>query len=107
MVERSFFILALTSYDTFGSLLQCTVHAVCAGRRESGGGPSLGKGRHSLLNLGLAHHVCVGQGRARQAKLTTRGHTPGLAPVLCVDTCLLYTSPSPRDRTRSRMPSSA
>eukprot|EP00657_Telonema_sp_P-1_P006843 TRINITY_DN262_c0_g1_i2.p1 TRINITY_DN262_c0_g1~~TRINITY_DN262_c0_g1_i2.p1 ORF type:complete len:117 (-),score=43.65 TRINITY_DN262_c0_g1_i2:74-424(-) len=26
---------------------------------------------------------------------------------LCVDTCLLYTSPSPRDRTRSRMPSSA
>ena len=24
-----------------------------------------------------------------------------------VDFCLLYTSPSPRDRTRSRMPSSA
>ena len=25
----------------------------------------------------------------------------------CFDACLLYTSPSPRDRTRSRMPSSA
>jgi len=25
----------------------------------------------------------------------------------CISTCLLYTSPSPRDRTRSRMPSSA
>src|SRR5664280_913347 len=25
---------------------------------------------------------------------------------MCVDACLLYTSPSPRDRTRSRMPSS-
>ena len=25
----------------------------------------------------------------------------------CHDACLLYTSPSPRDRTRSRMPSSA
>ena len=25
----------------------------------------------------------------------------------CFFTCLLYTSPSPRDRTRSRMPSSA
>ena len=25
----------------------------------------------------------------------------------CQETCLLYTSPSPRDRTRSRMPSSA
>ena len=24
-----------------------------------------------------------------------------------IDDCLLYTSPSPRDRTRSRMPSSA
>ena len=24
-----------------------------------------------------------------------------------IGTCLLYTSPSPRDRTRSRMPSSA
>ena len=24
-----------------------------------------------------------------------------------IQTCLLYTSPSPRDRTRSRMPSSA
>ena len=28
---------------------------------------------------------------------------PGMSP----KTCLLYTSPSPRDRTRSRMPSSA
>ena len=28
-------------------------------------------------------------------------------PVLDTDGCLLYTSPSPRDRTRSRMPSSA
>ena len=25
----------------------------------------------------------------------------------CIYSCLLYTSPSPRDRTRSRMPSSA
>ena len=28
-------------------------------------------------------------------------------PIQFVQTCLLYTSPSPRDRTRSRMPSSA
>ena len=27
--------------------------------------------------------------------------------VVLLNTCLLYTSPSPRDRTRSRMPSSA
>eukprot|EP00831_Metopus_contortus_P046742 TRINITY_DN3759_c0_g2_i7.p1 TRINITY_DN3759_c0_g2~~TRINITY_DN3759_c0_g2_i7.p1 ORF type:complete len:506 (+),score=140.52 TRINITY_DN3759_c0_g2_i7:191-1708(+) len=30
-----------------------------------------------------------------------------VAHVLCVDTCLLYTSPSPRDLSTSRMPSSA
>ena len=28
-------------------------------------------------------------------------------PILRTNFCLLYTSPSPRDRTRSRMPSSA
>ena len=31
---------------------------------------------------------------------------PELAEAIC-SACLLYTSPSPRDRTRSRMPSSA
>ena len=33
--------------------------------------------------------------------------TEELGAIVCFDTCLLYTSPSPRDRTRSRMPSSA
>ena len=31
----------------------------------------------------------------------------GKSTLIKVITCLLYTSPSPRDRTRSRMPSSA
>src|SRR5665811_1641360 len=30
-----------------------------------------------------------------------------ISPVVQINTCLLYTSPSLRDRTRSRMPSSA
>ena len=30
-----------------------------------------------------------------------------IAPDVSTDTCLLYTSPSPRDRQKSRMPSSA
>ena len=34
--------------------------------------------------------------------ITVTGEAPGTAMI-----CLLYTSPSPRDRTRSRMPSSA
>ena len=36
----------------------------------------------------------------------TAWHSHALGQTLYV-TCLLYTSPSPRDRTRSRMPSSA
>ena len=41
-----------------------------------------------------------------QAIAATRG-TADLPSAQQVQACLLYTSPSPRDRTRSRMPSSA
>ena len=43
-----------------------------------------------------------------QSILTDEGEQGDIANRLAVNTtCLLYTSPSPRDRTRSRMPSSA
>ena len=35
------------------------------------------------------------------------GYVPASVPVLQLNPCLLYTSPSPRDATLSRMPSSA
>ena len=44
----------------------------------------------------IGPHVEVGEGTTLQSHIVLTGHT-----------CLLYTSPSPRDRTRSRMPSSA
>ena len=44
--------------------------------------------------------ICVGL----QAMMSCSQENGG---VDCLDICLLYTSPSPRDRTRSRMPSSA
>ena len=34
-------------------------------------------------------------------------HNTGVGLVIVCDICLLYTSPSPRDRQKSRMPSSA
>ena len=40
-------------------------------------------------------------------QLTPRLSQPTLLTAVLVEPCLLYTSPSPRDRTRSRMPSSA
>ena len=39
--------------------------------------------------------------------LTAEAHTTLFAEGSQGEYCLLYTSPSPRDRTRSRMPSSA
>ena len=39
--------------------------------------------------------------------MTGSGNLPKFEETLFSDSCLLYTSPSPRDRTRSRMPSSA
>ena len=48
--------------------------------------------------------ACRNLKRGQQARDRILQRTPGAALDLL---CLLYTSPSPRDRTRSRMPSSA
>ena len=54
------------------------------------------KHSHALTGLGLLHGIAGGS------------HFLAVLPALALPfTCLLYTSPSPRDRTRSRMPSSA
>ena len=47
-----------------------------------------------------------GQYKVRAAVITATGEKM-FCPGADIKTCLLYTSPSPRDRTRSRMPSSA
>ena len=61
-----------------------------------------------------AEDVVVGR-LATFIAMRLRGkHLPTYTPhidhgdnVIVINACLLYTSPSPRDRTRSRMPSSA
>ena len=52
-----------------------------------------------LLNLGFALALSLLVGLEREYHAKSAG--------VRTYTCLLYTSPSPRDRTRSRMPSSA
>ena len=52
-----------------------------------------------VRNVSAAATVLVGD--------TTVEPTVDYNPTGVAEACLLYTSPSPRDRTRSRMPSSA
>ena len=59
--------------------------------------------------LALVTNLIVApKGRTGERKLT---YESGMEPIggawIQFNICLLYTSPSPRDRTRSRMPSSA
>ena len=64
---------------------------------------------HSLPDDEALRWVQLDDGRWPQATnevLTTSEHLKRF-DLQVGDTCLLYTSPSPRDRTRSRMPSSA
>ena len=54
---------------------------------------------HLVINIAQMHNVtlmCMEPDNEEQA-----------AGIKVLESCLLYTSPSPRDRTRSRMPSSA
>ena len=68
--------------------------------------------RGSAAFLG-AHELQVGDASLHADRFViATGSEPALPPLKGLDavpylTCLLYTSPSPRDRTRSRMPSSA
>ena len=71
---------------------------------------------HTKVDFGV---ICGCRTKAEQAELVKKGasttmnsrHLPqestGKSHAVDLMACLLYTSPSPRDRTRSRMPSSA
>ena len=57
--------------------------------------------RQMLLDIRLANNLF---GLAYFDPTSAEGETPPVGHIGC---CLLYTSPSPRDRQKSRMPSSA
>ena len=62
-----------------------------------GGGGSTGVSNH-------VHSAAVGEGGSLSTSETLISDSNLYSRIVI---CLLYTSPSPRDRTRSRMPSSA
>ena len=73
--------------------------------------------QHNILTLCRDHHAMIHQVRPSDwnnvktlqkegmERAMRQGKVKGRGPV--IDTCLLYTSPSPRDGRISRMPSSA
>ena len=68
---------------------------------------SAGGDRGAVL-VGMLHGLYKCKGRDRVDWDQVSGISAGaIVGGLVSQTCLLYTSPSPRDRTRSRMPSSA
>ena len=88
----------------------------------SGGAGVLGLGSSTSYSSpvqvgGLTTWASVSTGSAMSLAITTDGKLYGwgtnsngqlgLGNTTNYSSCLLYTSPSPRDRTRSRMPSSA
>ena len=69
-----------------------------------------GEGRHLLRRWGEAAGLTLSVDRLGNMVLRREGRDPSRPPVAFgshLDTCLLYTSPSPRDGLLSRMPSSA
>ena len=61
----------------------------------------------SRITLGLIMSVAITSGVVVWNAASIAGRIDDLEKQVQVIDCLLYTSPSPRDRTRSRMPSSA
>ena len=87
--EKSF---AASTAEATGQSKATTNRAIA--RAEALGDEALTKVAHTSLDKGITKRHPIPQ---------FEGGSKNTTP----STCLLYTSPSPRDRTRSRMPSSA
>ena len=78
--------------------------------RASRGSFEYGGELHDLLRIGKDDPLYVFKQAPHCAGWIAGVTSPGVIDSLnnpCYNTCLLYTSPSPRDRQKSRMPSSA
>ena len=111
-------VVILASYGATDVLLPADAESNVTSRLSLRAVEVLKVAHHGSVDTGLADELRVlrpriavievgarnDYGHPRRETLATLESFPGLT---LYRTCLLYTSPSPRDRTRSRMPSSA
>ena len=73
------------------------------------GPPGVGKGTQAKILSKILNitHLSTGEILRNEIKMNTEIGKIAKSFIDHGNFCLLYTSPSPRDRTRSRMPSSA
>ena len=107
MHERAFLGRASAAFGVVLAVIAVVVGAPAPASAHTITGPRPTNYRTTLESItprvpGLSVHV-VDLGN----KLELTNRTSHDVVVLGYNACLLYTSPSPRDRTRSRMPSSA
>ena len=112
--DRNLILSKLMSF--YGPMIRL-IHLLCVGLKKY----PKNKSRYYFLNFILKcisscknlHSLCVMLEKFRQYCTniaTPKRQTDEICEMSfasCPKNCLLYTSPSPRDRTRSRMPSSA
>ena len=105
----------LAIYDTM-QFLTCDVNTYCIGQAASMGAVLLSGGttgkRFALPHANVMIHQVLGgaQGQATDMEIHVKHMLElkkTLTGILAKHSCLLYTSPSPRDKRQSRMPSSA
>ena len=99
-----FFLLAVVQQQAFGQ--SSASHPICVTI------PEIAildiEPNNTAINLSLDAATESGAAVASRADASKwLNYTSAIAPNGASRACLLYTSPSPRDRTRSRMPSSA
>ena len=125
-------LVTATNAEVLEVCKSCEINSVAEGIANSGKGDTIliRQGIYTAIDLVLDHPMTIigetgatldGQSegyilkimadsiRIRGLRLINAGksYTKDYAAIYVFKSCLLYTSPSPRDRTRSRMPSSA
>ena len=108
---KAFYILLLLATTTVSAQLHHQMLSSQGSTSKTNSGVMVTQtiGQQSVVGNYSNRGFDIGQGfqQSNWARIIIQGTSPEFEVSIYPNPCLLYTSPSPRDRTRSRMPSSA